>query len=74
MATNRIELNESGKENNNGPIKTTIGDLIEALTQVAIEAGNTEKEGYRLASLALTDLLKHRRANRSAGAKKLQIN
>ena len=68
MSSNRIESTESGK------INTTIGDLIEALTQVAIEAGNTEKEGYRLASLALTDLLKHRRATRKAGAKKLHLN
>lgn len=68
MSSNRIESSDSGK------INTTIGDLIEALTQVAIEAGNTEKEGYRLASLALTDLLKHRRATRAAGAKKLQLN
>ena len=68
MSTNRIEQNESGK------INTTIGDLIEALTQVAIEAGNTEKEGYRLASLALTDLLKHRRASRRKDAKRIQIN
>jgi len=68
MATNRIEQNDSGK------INTTIGDLIEALTEVAIEAGNTEKEGYLLASLALTDLLKHRRAVRTKSASKVHLN
>lgn len=41
-------------------IQTTIGELIEALTQVAIEAGNSEKEGYHLASLALVDLMQQR--------------
>lgn len=68
MASNRVEQNETGK------INTTIGELIEALTQVAIEAGNTEKEGYRLASLALTDLLKHRRAVRGRKSERTQIN
>jgi hypothetical protein len=48
-------------------IQTTLGELVEALTQVAIEAGNTEKEGYELASLALADLLKRRR--RQSGAR-----
>ena len=46
-------------------IQTTVGELVEALTQVAIEAGNTEQEGYRLASLALTDLLKRRKKARA---------
>jgi len=48
-------------------IQTTVGELVEALTQVAIEAGNTEAEGYRLASLALSDLLK-KRSKKKAGA------
>lgn len=41
-------------------IQTTLGELVEALTQVAVEAGNTEQEGYELASLALADLLQRR--------------
>ena len=49
-------------------IQTTVGELVEALTQVAIEAGNTEQEGYRLASLALADLLKRRRKVRTTRA------
>jgi hypothetical protein len=42
-------------------IETTIGDLIEAITQIALEAGDTEEEGYHLASLTLEDIL--RRSN-----------
>ena len=47
-------------------IQTTVGELVEALTQVAIEAGNTEQQGYELASIALADLLKRRRTERTA--------
>lgn len=51
-------------------ITTTVGELIEALTQVAIEAGNSEQEGYHLASLALADLMSKRaRARRMRGLK-----
>lgn len=43
-------------------IQTTIGDLIEAVTQIALEAGKTEQEGYRLASLTLEKIfLKNRK-------------
>lgn len=52
-------LEVAGKEQ----IHTTIGDLIEAITQIALEAGKTEKEGYKLASLTLESIL--RRANKS---------
>ena len=41
-------------------IQTTVGELVEALTQVAMEAGNTEQQGYELASIALAELLKRR--------------
>ena len=47
-------------------IQTTVGELVEALTQVAIEAGNTEQQGYELASIALGELLKRRRTERTA--------
>lgn len=39
-------------------IETTIGDLIEAITQVALETGKTENEGYALASLAIESILR----------------
>jgi hypothetical protein len=45
-------------------VNTTFGDLVEAITQVALKAGETEAEGYALASLALSNLL--RRSNSKA--------
>jgi len=42
-------------------IETTIGDLIEAITDVALQAGKTEEEGYRLASFTIEKLLRERR-------------
>ena len=45
-------------------IHTTIGELVEAVTQIALEAGKTEEEGYQLASLTLETILrKSRRDN-----------
>ncbi len=38
-------------------VETTVGDLIEAITDIALEAGKTEDEGYRLASLTLERIL-----------------
>jgi hypothetical protein len=38
-------------------IETTIGDLVDAITRVAEEAGQTEEEGYRIAAAALERLL-----------------
>ncbi len=38
-------------------IETTIGELIETVTQIALESGKSEAEGYELASLALEQLL-----------------
>jgi hypothetical protein len=42
-------------------IDTTIGDLIEAITDIARQAGKTEEEGYRLASFTIEKLLRERR-------------
>ena len=42
-------------------IETTIGELIEAVTEFALQAGKTEREAYVLASLAIDDLLASRR-------------
>lgn len=42
-------------------IHTTIGDLVEAVTQIALEAGKTEAEGYRLASLTVETILRKSR-------------
>jgi len=42
-------------------IETTIGDLIEAVTQIALEAGKSEAEGYQLASATLESILRRNR-------------
>ena len=39
-------------------IDTTIGDLVEAITQIALESGKTEEEGYELASVAIESILR----------------
>ena len=39
-------------------VQTTIGDLIEAITDVAMQAGKTEEECYRLASFTIEKLLR----------------
>jgi hypothetical protein len=39
-------------------IDTTIGDLVEAITQIALESGKTEEEGYELASIAIESILR----------------
>lgn len=38
-------------------IETTIGDLVEAITDIALESGKSEEEGYELASLTLGKIL-----------------
>jgi hypothetical protein len=39
-------------------IETTLGDLVEAVTQIALEAGKSEAEGYELASLTVEHILR----------------
>lgn len=39
-------------------IETTIGDLVEAITQIALESGKSEEEGYELASIAIESILR----------------
>ncbi len=38
-------------------IETTIGELIAAISDIALKAGQTEEEGYELASLTLQSIL-----------------
>lgn len=38
-------------------VETTFGDLVELITQIAMKAGDSETEGYELASAAMGDLL-----------------
>ena len=42
-------------------INTTVGDLIEAIAQIALEASGTEEEGYALATLAMENILRKNR-------------
>jgi hypothetical protein len=39
-------------------LETTIGDLIEAITQIAVESGKSELEGYELASVTIESILR----------------
>lgn len=41
-------------------VETTLGELIETITSIAMQFGRDEKEGYALASLAVEDILKNR--------------
>ena len=41
-------------------IETTIGELVEVITQIALKAGKTEVEGYRLASMTIEKLTRER--------------
>ena len=44
-------------------LNTTVGELIEAVTQVALKAVKTEQEGYKLASLAVASILHKNKQN-----------
>lgn len=39
-------------------IETTVGDLIEAITAIALESGKTEEEGYELAKATIESILR----------------
>jgi hypothetical protein len=47
-----------------GRIQTTIGDLIEAITEIALQNGQSEKEGYELAQKTLEEVLKSNEAEK----------
>ncbi len=46
-------------------IETTIGDLIATITEIALEAGKSEEEGYELAALAIESILRRNRREES---------
>ena len=50
METNIIEESER--------VDTTIGELIATITEVALETGKSEEEGYHLASIAVEAILR----------------
>ena len=39
-------------------IQTTVGELVEIITEIAFEAGKTEDECYHLAALTIENILK----------------
>ena len=43
-------------------VHTTVGELVEAVTEIAVQAGKSEEEGYELASLTLEALLSKNRS------------
>jgi len=55
-----------------GRIETTIGDLVEALTEFAMQTGQPEQECYELATLALEEVLKENHAERYVKLPSLQ--
>ena len=40
-------------------IETTIGELVEIITNIVLESCISEEEAYRVASIAVNDLLEH---------------
>ncbi len=42
-------------------VETTIGELIEAITEIALESGSSEAEGYQLASATIENILRKNR-------------
>ena len=45
-------------ESNSKRLETTLGDLIVAASEVAFEYSDSDKQAYRLARLALIEILK----------------
>lgn len=57
MDTKTAEL----AQGNLNTIETTVGDLIEVITEIALEAGKSESEGYQLASMTIEKILREKR-------------
>jgi hypothetical protein len=53
--------NEQALKEETSTITTTLGELVEAVTDIALQAGKTEAEGYALASLTIEKLLREKR-------------
>ena len=53
--------NEQVLKEETSMITTTLGELVEAVTDIALQAGKTEAEGYALASLTIEKLLRDKR-------------
>lgn len=57
-----MDSKTTGKEEQ---LHTTIGDLIEAIMQVALEAGKSQEEGYQLTAATLESILNRKRSRAS---------
>lgn len=44
-------------------IETTIGELVELITEIALESGQSEEEGYELASMTIESILRRTRVS-----------
>lgn len=57
-----MDTRTSNSKNSQSVVETTVGDLIAAISEIALKAGRTEQEGYRLASLTLEKIMRERMA------------
>ena len=42
-------------------VETTVGELVEAITQIALESGSSEQDGYQLAALTIDKILEQKK-------------
>lgn len=54
------QYNEMSTKSGVESIETTLGELVELLTKIALETGSSKQEAYAIASHALADLLSKR--------------
>ncbi len=54
-------MEHKSMQNKSDKVQTTIGDLIEAIMQVATEAGKSQQECYSLTAATLESILNKRR-------------
>lgn len=47
-------------ERHHPAVQTTIGELVEAITEIALQAGRNDQEGYALAAITLEKILRER--------------
>lgn len=51
---------EKGSRANEGRTETTLGELIEIITEIALEDGKSESEAYNIVSLTLENIVNRR--------------
>ncbi len=50
-------------------IETTLGELVEAITQIAQQSGSSQEESYEIASMTLEDMLRNSTTQRESKEK-----